>query len=85
MWMIAGSGSMPCCWTAVAHPFVRGEGSRSQVSGGYGLGLSIAQRIAVGHGGGLTLANREGGGSRATVWLPDFSRSARDDSVSVLP
>ena len=80
-----GPGIDAALLDTVTHPFVGGEGSRSQVSGGYGLGLSIAQRIAVGHGGGLTRVNREDGGLRATVWLPDFSRSARDDSVSVLP
>ncbi|MFV3316405.1 ATP-binding protein [Pseudomonas sp. NY15374] len=54
----------------VTDPFVRGEGSRNQASGGYGLGLSIAQRIAASHGGELRLSNRDGGGLEATVVLP---------------
>lgn len=54
----------------VTDPFVRGEGSRNQASGGYGLGLSIAQRIAASHGGELRLSNRDGGGLEAIVVLP---------------
>ncbi|WP_411383433.1 ATP-binding protein [Pseudomonas sp. L7] len=54
----------------VTDPFVRGEGSRNQASGGYGLGLSIARRIAASHGGELRLSNRDGGGLEATVVLP---------------
>lgn len=65
-----GPGIAPELLTTIAEPFVRGEGSRNQASGGYGLGLSIAQRIAASHGGALHLANREGGGLRAGVWLP---------------
>ena len=51
-------------------PFVRLEESRSRETGGVGLGLAIARSIVRGHGGELTLANREGGGLRATIRLP---------------
>lgn len=37
---------------------------------GSGLGLSFAQRVADAHRGALSLAPREGGGTRATLWLP---------------
>jgi nitrogen fixation/metabolism regulation signal transduction histidine kinase len=37
---------------------------------GSGVGLALAQQIARAHGGEVTLANREGGGARATVRLP---------------
>ncbi len=51
-------------------PFVRLEESRSRETGGSGLGLAIARALIRGHGGEVTLANRPGGGLRATVLLP---------------
>ncbi|GAB4349277.1 MAG: ATP-binding protein [Gammaproteobacteria bacterium] len=51
-------------------PFYRLEGSRSQHTGGSGLGLSIARNIARAHGGDVTLRNRSGGGVEAVVELP---------------
>ena len=54
----------------VFQPFYRIENSRSRETGGTGLGLAIAQSIVQAHGGELTLANREGGGLRATIKLP---------------
>ncbi|WP_144940280.1 ATP-binding protein [Pseudomonas alabamensis] len=65
-----GPGIDPAQLASIVEPFVRGEGSRNRAHGGYGLGLSIAQRIAASHGGQLRLANREGGGLQATVSLP---------------
>jgi signal transduction histidine kinase len=65
-----GPGIAPSLLATITDPFVRGEGSRNQASGGYGLGLSIAQRIASSHGGELLLQNREGGGLRVSVLLP---------------
>ena len=54
----------------VFQPFYRVEDSRSRDTGGTGLGLAIAQAIAQAHGGELTLANRPGGGLRASIKLP---------------
>lgn len=71
-----GPGIAPGLLNTVTDPFVRGEGSRNHGSGGYGLGLSIAQRIASSHGGELLLHNREGGGLRVSVFLPTASREA---------
>ncbi len=65
-----GPGIDPAQLASIIEPFVRGEASRNRAHGGYGLGLSIAQRIATSHGGQLTLVNREGGGLQATVSLP---------------
>lgn len=45
-----GPGIAPGLLATITDPFVRGDGSRNQASGGYGLGLSIAQRIATSHG-----------------------------------
>ncbi|HUO86286.1 MAG TPA: ATP-binding protein [Thermoanaerobaculia bacterium] len=38
--------------------------------GGTGLGLALAHRIIGLHGGSVRLEDREGGGTRAVVWLP---------------
>jgi len=54
----------------VFQPFVRLEGSRNRATGGVGLGLSIARTIARDHGGDIALANRPGGGLRASIVLP---------------
>jgi len=55
---------------AVLQPFHRLEASRCRDSGGTGLGLAIAQQLARALGGELQLANRDGGGLRATLLLP---------------
>jgi signal transduction histidine kinase len=51
-------------------PFYRLEASRSQHTGGSGLGLSIARNIARAHGGDVTLSNRACGGLEAILVLP---------------
>jgi signal transduction histidine kinase len=51
-------------------PFYRVAESRSEKSGGRGLGLSISQRAAAAHGGTVTARNREGGGLEIEVSLP---------------
>jgi signal transduction histidine kinase len=54
----------------VFEPFVRLEDSRSAETGGAGLGLTLVKAIAEGHGGSVTLENRETGGLRVTLRLP---------------
>ncbi len=54
----------------VFQPFVRLEESRSQETGGIGLGMAIARSIVRGHGGDIELENREEGGLRAVMRLP---------------
>ena len=51
-------------------PFVRGEDSRSQDTGGAGLGLSITRTIIRAHGGEIALSNRAPRGLEARVELP---------------
>jgi signal transduction histidine kinase len=48
----------------------RGAASRVQRSEGMGIGLSIVDAIARGHGGRATAANEPGGGARFTIELP---------------
>lgn len=62
-----GPGIPPEQLERVTEPFYRLEQSRNRSTGGYGLGLSIAQTIAAAHHGRLELRNREGGGLEATL------------------
>lgn len=54
----------------VMRPFYRGEASRNRASGGIGLGLAITNRIVQSLGGQLELENRQDGGLRAIIRLP---------------
>jgi hypothetical protein len=66
-------------------PFQRLESSRSRETGGAGLGLAVVRAIARGHGGEVTLQNRDEGGLRARVTLPlalrGLSRRTSPDAV----
>jgi signal transduction histidine kinase len=65
-----GPGLAPEEIERVFQPFYRVETSRNRETGGTGLGLPIARNILRAHGGDVTLANRPGGGLRATITLP---------------
>lgn len=54
----------------VFEPFVRLEESRSEETGGIGLGLAITRSIIHAHGGTITLSNPADGGLLAEVRLP---------------
>jgi signal transduction histidine kinase len=49
--------------------------------GGAGLGLALARRIVVLHGGSLALDDREGGGTRARIRLPRVQNVTEGSSV----
>ncbi|WNG40086.1 HAMP domain-containing histidine kinase [Archangium violaceum] len=51
-------------------PFFRSDRSRARKTGGVGLGLVLARRIVVAHGGTLTLESQPGQGTTARVILP---------------
>ncbi|MEW6660485.1 MAG: heavy metal sensor histidine kinase [Thermodesulfobacteriota bacterium] len=54
----------------IFHRFYRAAGARTQSGGGAGLGLSIAQSLAVAHGGRIEVESTPGRGSTFTVSLP---------------
>ncbi len=54
----------------VFKPFFRIDGSRNPVTGGVGLGLTIARDVVRSHGGDIELADSPNGGLRARVRLP---------------
>ena len=65
-----GPGIPPDDRERIFEPFVRLDASRSRHSGGFGLGLSIAQRIAGWHGGSLRADASPLGGAKLYLELP---------------
>jgi signal transduction histidine kinase len=59
-----GSGLPPEIRSRLFHPFATGR------PGGVGLGLALAHRIVVLHGGRIRLEDRPGGGTRALLFFP---------------
>jgi signal transduction histidine kinase len=51
-------------------PFFRGEAARAGTANGFGLGLSLARRVAEVHGGSAKAFNAEGGGARIELRFP---------------
>jgi two-component system, OmpR family, sensor histidine kinase BaeS len=56
--------------------FWRADTSRSRATGGSGLGLPIARKLAEAHGGTLTVESTPGAGTTFTVTLPAQEKSA---------
>jgi len=54
-------------------PFWRADSSRTRRTGGVGLGLALARRIARAHGGDVTLRSSPGGGTTARIEVPAAS------------
>ena len=54
----------------ILKPFVRADFSRNSKTGGSGLGLSIARKIAIAHGGELELNTDEGKGCNFKITIP---------------
>lgn len=65
-----GPGIPPEKRADVFKPFFRLEASRNRMTGGVGLGLTIARDIVLGHGGELLLGAAPQGGLRATIRVP---------------
>ncbi|MGI4719535.1 MAG: sensor histidine kinase [Janthinobacterium lividum] len=64
-----GPGIAPSDMAAIFQPFFRSHATRTGVDG-HGLGLPIAQRVVLAHGGTIHAANRDGGGLQVTIVLP---------------
>jgi signal transduction histidine kinase len=56
-------------------PFWRSDVSRTRKTGGVGLGLALARRIARAHGGDVTLASKLGHGTTARLEIPFVDHS----------
>ncbi|MFJ5382724.1 ATP-binding protein, partial [Cupriavidus sp. CER94] len=66
-----GPGIDPDQLERVFEPFTRLDSARSMDSGGVGLGLAIARSCIRAHGGDISLQNRQEGGLRASIELPN--------------
>jgi len=65
-----GNGVPPECLSRLFEPFYRVSESRDLGTGGFGLGLAIAQRVALLHGGRITARNRDCGGLEIEIQMP---------------
>ncbi|MEK7840485.1 MAG: ATP-binding protein [Pseudomonadota bacterium] len=65
-----GPGVPDAMLARVFEPFVRVDDARDRGRGGYGLGLAIARRAILSHGGEVRASNDPDGGLRINVWLP---------------
>lgn len=54
----------------IFNPFYRVDSSRTKTTGGYGLGLAIAQKAISLHNGRIVATNRKGGGLKIRIYLP---------------
>jgi signal transduction histidine kinase len=65
-----GAGIAPEDLPRIFNAFFRGERSRSRETGGVGLGLTLAKRIAEAHGGRIEIASELGAGTTVAVTMP---------------
>lgn len=66
----SGPGIDPADLPHLFTPLYRGEASRNRATGGAGLGLAIAHRILLAHGGTLTAASTKPHGAAFTARIP---------------
>jgi len=74
-----GPGLPPEIRERLFHPFATGR------RGGVGLGLALAHRIVVLHGGLIRLEDRPGGGTRAVLFFPYDTTVTKDHSPASEP
>ncbi|MGB0909960.1 MAG: HAMP domain-containing sensor histidine kinase [Nitrospirales bacterium] len=65
-----GRGIPPEEQALIFEPFYRVDTSRTRKTGGYGLGLSLAKKFMISHGGALLLQSELGRGSTFTLQFP---------------
>jgi signal transduction histidine kinase len=65
-----GIGMSPAELDQAFTPFWRADDSRTRATGGVGLGLALARRIARAHGGDVTLLSSPGQGTTARLEVP---------------
>lgn len=66
-----GPGISPEQRQQIFNPFTRLENSRNKLGGGFGLGLSIADKIITWHGGDISVAENTKKGARFILALPN--------------
>ncbi|MDF3867905.1 ATP-binding protein [Pseudomonas denitrificans (nom. rej.)] len=77
-----GPGVPEAQWHRLFQPFFRADDSRTRVTGGHGLGLSIVRRIIHWHGGRAQIAKSEVlGGACFTLMWPRRQAPKVDDSI----
>jgi two-component system sensor histidine kinase CpxA len=57
----------------VFRPFYKVDAARSPQTGGFGVGLAIAERAVKLHNGNITASNRPGGGVSVRIAFPTHS------------
>jgi signal transduction histidine kinase len=75
-----GPGITPHDLPRLFKPLYRGDDSRNRQTGGAGIGLAVAQRILVAHGGSLSAANRPEGGAIFTGIIPAARRKVASNA-----
>lgn len=66
----------------IFRPFYRVDMARSESSGGFGVGLAIAERAVYLHGGKIVATNRPTGGLEVQIWMP---RSTSKSTQKAIP
>ena len=72
------AASLPLIFRA----FYRTDSSRGEATGGFGVGLSIAERAVALHGGRISAANRVDGGLAVEILLPISQRPVERDKIA---
>jgi two-component system sensor histidine kinase CpxA len=78
-----GPGVPEASLESIFRPFYRLDFSRQRATGGYGVGLAIADRAVRLHGGEVTAKNRPGGGLTVELRLNMTCREPNPEAASI--